>query len=85
MDTQSFSGWLKQKLSDSSLTPSELAQRARLSKPLVYFYISGKRLPTPDSANKLARALGVAPEIVAQYARKGLGCPPKRQGQGETK
>ena len=41
---------------------SELARRADLPRDSVSTYIRAKVMPTPQSAERLARALGVAPE-----------------------
>lgn len=72
-----FSEWLKSARAVSGMSVDELAQRARLSKPLLYHYEKGKRLPTPDSAQKLANALGVDVAEIAQYARQSVGRPGK--------
>lgn len=77
MTQESFGEWLRSKITQSGLSVQEFAQRASLSKPLVYFYLRGKRLPTPESAHKIAAALNESPEAVVHFARKGMGRPPE--------
>lgn len=45
-------------------TQSELARKAELPRDSISVYIRGKSLPTPISAGKLAKALGVKPEEI---------------------
>lgn len=73
-----FSEWLKDKIKNSGMSVLEFSQRARISKPMVYFFQQGKRLPTPTTATKIAEVLQVPLEDVMVFARQGLGRPQQK-------
>jgi transcriptional regulator with XRE-family HTH domain len=77
VEEQSFAEFFREHQEASGLLVPELAERSGLSKQLLYFYLDGKRLPTPDTVDKLASALNLDPDLFAQYARKGIGRPAK--------
>jgi transcriptional regulator with XRE-family HTH domain len=80
-----FSAWFKDKLATSGLTVMEFVQRSRISKPMVYFFLQGKRLPTPTTATKVAETLRVPVEDVMGFARSGAGRPANQKaGVGGT-
>ena len=52
---------------------SELARRADLPRDSVSTYIRAKVMPTPQSAERLARALGVTPdELMPNYVESAI-------------
>jgi transcriptional regulator with XRE-family HTH domain len=73
-----FANWFRNTLDDKRLTAGEVAERARLSKASCYFYLSGTRLPDPDSIAKLCTALRVDPATVPQFTPKPVGRPAHR-------
>jgi transcriptional regulator with XRE-family HTH domain len=73
-----FANWFRNVLSDKRLTASEVAERARISKASCYFYLSGTRLPDPDSVAKLCAALRVDPSAVPAFQRRLVGKPAHR-------
>lgn len=75
-----FSVWLKGQLAARGLKISEFIEISRLSKPAIHFFLQGRRLPTPDSASKIATALQLPLPEVMQFARKGVGRPPSFGG-----
>ena len=70
-----FAAWLQQQLNDSRLTGIELAERAHVSKPSVYFYLDGPRIPGPDAVVKLCAGLRVDPSTVPAFERRAVGRP----------
>ena len=76
MEEQSFGVWLQDQIQESDMTVKEAAEKAG-PLPLLYFYLTDKRLPVPESARKLAEALEVDAEEVVQFARKSIGSPQK--------
>lgn len=76
MNQDNFKSWLKEKLSASGMSAMEFANKAKISKPLVYFYLSGQRLPTGATLNRIADALGTSADEVQHLARKSTGRPP---------
>lgn len=76
MDQQEFKAWLKTKLDATGMTAKEFADKAKISKPLVYFYLSGQRVPTEATMQRIADALGAESSEVSHLVRKGLGRPP---------
>ena len=76
MEEQSFGVWLEEQIQESDMTVKEAAEQAG-PRPLLYFYLTDKRLPVPESARKLAEALESDAEEVVQFARKNIGSPQK--------
>ncbi len=74
-----FSRWFARILSDKRMTASELADRARMSKASLYFYLSGARIPDQDSVLKLCAALRVDPSTVPEFERRKVGQPAHKQ------
>jgi transcriptional regulator with XRE-family HTH domain len=59
---QLFSQQIRRLIHDKGWTQSELSRRAELPRDSISVYIRGKSLPTPQSLQKLASALGVTRE-----------------------
>lgn len=66
----SFVEWLEGELSKRRWTRADLAREAKLSQTSFSKIFSGERKPGPDLCNAIARAFGIAPEIV--FRRAGL-------------
>jgi transcriptional regulator with XRE-family HTH domain len=66
-----FSDWLKKELSKRpGWTAGTLAQRARISRPAAYFYVSGERVPTDNTLAKIAAALEIDAATLPKFAPK---------------
>lgn len=59
IDKQAFGRRLYQLMTAKGWTQSELARRANITRDAVSTYVRGKTMPTRQSANALAEALGV--------------------------
>jgi transcriptional regulator with XRE-family HTH domain len=68
-----FGTWLKETMEKKRFGGSEFAQRARLSRSALYFYLDGKRTPDESTVKLIAQALGVDPESVPKFERKRAG------------
>lgn len=74
-----FSEWFKERFAASGMSAKELAEKSGLSKPIIYFYLSGQRMPTEANLSRLVGALGGQPlttEETLSFTRK-MGRPPK--------
>jgi Helix-turn-helix domain len=70
-----FANFFRNTLDRKRLTAGEVAERARLSKASCYFYLSGARLPDPDSVIKLCAAMRIDPATVPAFERRPVGQP----------
>lgn len=77
-----FSEYYKDAVKKTGLSSREFIEKAGISKPLHYFYLTGQRVPTTDTAKKLASALGVEAEDFAHMCRESLGRPKKIGSNG---
>lgn len=59
---QEFGNRLYKLMLGKGWSQSELARRADLPRDLISTYVRGRSFPTPQSAQRLAKALGIAPE-----------------------
>lgn len=78
MSEQTIGQWLKQQMTKAGLTPNELAQRSKVSRAAVYFYLDGKRLPSLKYLQMLCEAMGVDPANAPKFE-------PKPEGRKKTK
>lgn len=53
------------------LSPKDVSERSGLHLSLVYYYMSGKRLPTTLSIFRLAKAIGATPADVISLVDEG--------------
>ncbi len=58
MNSETFSGWLEDRLADRRLSPTEFARRVGVSTTAVFNWLGGKQ-PKADSCGKIAEVLGV--------------------------
>jgi transcriptional regulator with XRE-family HTH domain len=77
-ETNVFGNWLRKKLDEKRMTGGEFAQRARLSRPAVYFYLDGKRVPDEAALARIVASLGVELESLPAFERKANGRPRKK-------
>jgi len=70
-----FAAWLKQTLRETRLTGAELAERSRVSKASMYFYLDGSRIPGPEAVQKICEALHVPLEGLPTFTRRPVGVP----------
>jgi transcriptional regulator with XRE-family HTH domain len=73
---------LKELRDKAGLTQTDLAAKSGLSLGVIHDYEQGKREPTLRSAVKLAAALGVSVEVLAECVK---GEPPERPRRGKAK
>src|SRR4051812_498736 len=73
---------LKELRDRAGLTQTALAEKSGLSLGVIHDYEQGKREPALRSAVKLAGALGVSVEVLAECVK---GEPPERPKRGEGK
>lgn len=59
MTREEFGRRLYRMIKDMGLTQSEFARKAGLGRSLISSYVRGQNYPTPDSAEAMARVLGV--------------------------
>lgn len=59
-----FANWLQSRLHSRGMTQAELAVRAGVSQGTVSKWFNGQSLPNLDSAQRIADALQVGPEVV---------------------
>lgn len=74
MDAEPFACWLREQVAAAGISQREASRRAGLSDSAVSEYLSGRRRPLPDACRKLARAFGVAEDVVLALA--GHRTPP---------
>jgi transcriptional regulator with XRE-family HTH domain len=54
--------------------PADLARQASITRDAVSTYVGGRCLPTPESLDKMARALGVDPEeLMPNHVERSVG------------
>jgi len=70
-----FQEYFKEKFSKTGLSAAEFCIRAKISKPLFYFYMQGKRVPSPETMPKLAETLGVQVDEFKHLGRASMGRP----------
>lgn len=61
-----FSEWLREKMGD--MRPTELAQKAELDDGIISRALSGSRIPSPRSLEKIARVLKVPLDVIYDAA-----------------
>jgi transcriptional regulator with XRE-family HTH domain len=71
-----FQEYFKGAFEKTGLSAAEFCLKAKISKPLFYFYMQGKRTPAPDTMAKLATALGVEQKDFEHLGRASMGRPP---------
>lgn len=59
---QEFGNRLYRLMLNKGWSQSELARRADLPRDLISTYVRGRSFPTPQSAQRLSKALGILPE-----------------------
>lgn len=57
------------------MTVVDLVMATKLSKPIIYFYLTSKRIPTKVNADKIAVALGSDPASIEHLVRAQMGRP----------
>lgn len=82
----SFSALLRLLRYESGLTLKEVASAVGVSKPTVWGWENGKARPGREKWHAIAKALGVAPDVLASAARKSAlakvaSSPPNAEGQ----
>ena len=73
MNDMIFAEWFREALKKSHMSGAELAERARLSKQSVYFYLDGTRIPGPDAVVKLCAGLRIDVASVPVFERRLVG------------
>jgi transcriptional regulator with XRE-family HTH domain len=68
-----FAEWFKQQLDSRRLTGAEFAERAKVSKAMIYFLLDGSRIPGPAIAERICAALRVPLESVPAFERRAVG------------
>ena len=73
-DFNNLPEWLRLKIGSTGLSRERFAKRAGLSRPSIYFYLSGRRRPTTQTMTEICRVLGVPlEEGLRQYVNKPTG------------
>ena len=68
--------WLEPQLEAKGLSVERFARRAKLSKALVYFYMSDRHRPSEEAMARMCAVLGVPfQEGLAQYTPNTVGRP----------
>ncbi|MCS6800456.1 MAG: helix-turn-helix transcriptional regulator [Chloroflexota bacterium] len=68
MTSEPFVRWLREQVASAGLSQREASRRAGLSASAVSDYLNGRRTPLPHACRKLARAFGVAEDVVLALA-----------------
>lgn len=68
MGTVAFGSWLAQQLKRHDWTQADLARKSGLSQGRISDWVNGKRLPNPESCDRLADALGADVYYVLRLA-----------------
>jgi transcriptional regulator with XRE-family HTH domain len=77
-DETVISRWLQRELQRNGMTPADFAEKFReiAGRAAMYYYVSGERLPTPETAEKIAKALG---SQAPQFTPRPVGRPKRKQ------
>ena len=85
-DFSNLPRWLPQKIKQTGLRLSQVANHARISRATLYEHLSDGSRPTEQTMLRLCRVLGVSfQEGLSQYTPKPIGRPRSNTGkdQGE--
>jgi transcriptional regulator with XRE-family HTH domain len=72
-----FGEWLAAQIDERGWTHRQFAKRSRVSRVTISDYVTGKRMPSLDTARKIARALGLRDVSVARLANLLDPSPPE--------
>ena len=78
MNDMIFADWFREALKKSRLSGTELAERSRVSKASMYFYLDGSRIPGPGAVQKICEALHVPLESLPTITRRPVGVPARK-------
>lgn len=68
--------WLPKKIKSTGFTTEQIAHRTKISRTMMYEYLSDDARPNEDTALRLSKVLGVKyEELLAQYTPKKNGRP----------
>jgi transcriptional regulator with XRE-family HTH domain len=68
-----FAKELERMLDGCGITRVEVADRVGISTYMLWLLQAGKRLPTPDMIDRVARAIGISPEDRKRLHRLAAG------------
>lgn len=74
-----ISKWLQAQLKDKRMTALELADRAKIGRSTMYYYVDGDRVPSKEKLAQIAQALDVPIESVPAYTESKAGRPRGRK------
>jgi transcriptional regulator with XRE-family HTH domain len=72
-----FKDWFAQELNRRGMTGGEFAERAKVARSGIYFYLNGSRLPDPSALVRIASGLGIKAEDIPPFERRKTGRPSK--------
>ncbi len=70
-----FAGWLRKRMGELGLTQADLARESGIAKSHVSRLLSGESRPTPDSAQRLSKALNLPPDTILIFGGQLPGRP----------
>jgi transcriptional regulator with XRE-family HTH domain len=70
--------WLKETMTKAGMTPNELAEKSKISRASVYFYLDGSRIPSKKYLDMLCAAMNTDPATAPEFT-------PRPEGRRKTK
>lgn len=85
-DFSNLPTWLPQKIRNTGLRLSQVANHAGISRATLYEYLSDDSRPTEQTMLRLCRVLGVSfQEGLSQYTPKPMGRPRRTRNDQDEK